>query len=1044
VTVTATNPANIQAFGSGTNTTVAMDQDRKGRIFVTGYDGSTCVMRVSDDDGATWYTPTGGNLGDVIGTASTLGGFFIDAEDYAHLVYGPFGGGALWTYVRGVPTADGGYSWGTPYSLTGVVYAGPSSYSPWCDIVAFYENTSWKVVIASYLYPLGSAASVAVIWLDVDTNGTVTTKTAAATFGSAVSSPGSKKPVRVDFERAADGKSPARTGSPTGSIDTNVYVVWHDQIVGSSNIKGIYYDWTGANTWAAPVSQTIFTQVGLIRGFAARCPTPGYSVGQGPNIVFSKDGLGMSLYTTSRILAPTSGPNPPAFGSPPVGFGFNPISDVDLIPSPASRTTLVVAVGTVTSEDIFALQWINYSGSSWETDWTATCPIRLGYYAGLAAMQQSGVGNNVSVATTALGNPSDPFSAMTLRKYVPVGVAASPVGYIDLVDPTPADGAVVDVASGWSISFINHVILQTQQGYVVRRRRTDLNSGWEYWTGSTWVKNETMVTSTTATSVVFPSGVWDSSYNYEYGVSVVDVQLTRTPFEHRFVVGQRPLTFDFSVPVPVGQVSLMPTVSWAMPRAIQKTYQVKVFNSTTYGSSTFDPATSTADYASGIISDSKARYHVVQTPLQSGVTYKHYVQVTTDTGLTSAWTTSGTAFTISPSNAITLGQPTISAVADSTNNRIAVTLQAFDNKVTENQSGVEYDTTGFEVETNCTISRSTSQAKSGSASLQLSASSAATMRARTLSSKLAMPVVVGQAYKGMASFRTAVTARSCNVKIVWLDLNGTILSTSSGSNVTDSAAAWTAATVSATAPASAIYAYLVFEVVSPANAEIHYVDEIGLFPGSPTNWNRGGFVGVASFLVEASDDGGTTWKTVARNLTPNTGDEKITFYDHSFVSATARTYRARIAYIAQGAASAYSSTSVATATLTTWTLSYKDTDGVIKVLALKPLGQTLVFTAPETAAFFEPLGRSTKVRISDSPKGDEFTLSVVTESLAEYNALENVRKQMKKCMIITDYGEVIPVVFDSPRKMTLVNTSSQLRYVDLKFVKVAAPSWYVS
>jgi hypothetical protein len=325
----------------------------------------------------------------------------------------------------------------------------------------------------------------------------------------------------------------------------------------------------------------------------------------------------------------------------------------------------------------------------------------------------------------------------------------------------------------------------------------------------------------------------------------------------------------------------------------------------------------------------------------------------------------------------------------------------------------------------------------------MTAVAAATMRARTLAGKT-IPVTAGQSYKGMASFRSAVTGRSCNVKINWYDLNGQLLSTSSGSNVTDTTVGYTTATVTATAPAGAIYAALVFEVVSAAAGEVHRVDEAGLFPGAPASWSRGGLVGVATIQVDASDDGGATWKTVQTALTVQAGAETTTFYDHSFVNATARTYRARSVFTKVGAASPYSSTSVATATLTTWTLAYRDTDLQIKTLAIKPLGQTLVFSAPDTAAFFEPLGRSTKVRISDAIKGDEFTLSFVTESLSEYNAYENVRQQMKVCVLITDYGDKIPVAFDSPRKMTLLNTVSQLRYVDQKFIKVKAPSWYVA
>ena len=128
----------------------------------------------------------------------------------------------------------------------------------------------------------------------------------------------------------------------------------------------------------------------------------------------------------------------------------------------------------------------------------------------------------------------------------------------------------------------------------------------------------------------------------------------------------------------------------------------------------------------------------------------------------------------------------------------------------------------------------------GAAIMRLTAASAATMSAATTGTVDAYPVTPGQQYTASAYFRTAVTARSCNVKLRWLDAAANTISTSSGSNVTDSTGAWTQATVTATAPESASMVRVIVEVVSPANAEIHYVSAVALNAGASGTWTYGG------------------------------------------------------------------------------------------------------------------------------------------------------------------------------------------------------------
>jgi hypothetical protein len=135
----------------------------------------------------------------------------------------------------------------------------------------------------------------------------------------------------------------------------------------------------------------------------------------------------------------------------------------------------------------------------------------------------------------------------------------------------------------------------------------------------------------------------------------------------------------------------------------------------------------------------------------------------------------------------------------------------------------------------------------GAAMMRMTASGAGTMSAITAGGVFPYQIKAGQQYTAVASFRTAVTARSCNVKIVWVDTAGTTMSTSAGSNITDATGSWTQAFVTATAPAGAYGARIVVEVVSAAAAEVHYVDGVSLHIGSSTTWTNGGLQKNGSF-----------------------------------------------------------------------------------------------------------------------------------------------------------------------------------------------------
>jgi len=168
-----------------------------------------------------------------------------------------------------------------------------------------------------------------------------------------------------------------------------------------------------------------------------------------------------------------------------------------------------------------------------------------------------------------------------------------------------------------------------------------------------------------------------------------------------------------------------------------------------------------------------------------------------------------------------------------------IKIDGYWNRLTLNQASIETDTTGWAAGANTTIARSTAQASDGAASLRLTSSAAGEVSAVATS----VPCEAGEPIVGMASFRAAVSARSCRVDLRWLNAAGGTISTTTGSTVTSSTSGWTQATTTAVAPERAEAVQLIVAVqATGAGSEQHYADKMGVYPadgGTPT-WSRGG------------------------------------------------------------------------------------------------------------------------------------------------------------------------------------------------------------
>lgn len=166
------------------------------------------------------------------------------------------------------------------------------------------------------------------------------------------------------------------------------------------------------------------------------------------------------------------------------------------------------------------------------------------------------------------------------------------------------------------------------------------------------------------------------------------------------------------------------------------------------------------------------------------------------------------------------------------------------NRMTANQSSLETDGTGWAAETNCAVTRSLDFSADGAASLRPRSAAAGDMAAVTPTGVNGFAVTPSEKYTARGEMRQGATARSWRLEISWYNAGGGLLSTSVGSNVAEAANAFTVASLTATAPASAAFAAVRAVVLATGAAnEDHYLDRAAFRHGSDTTWKLGAGAG---------------------------------------------------------------------------------------------------------------------------------------------------------------------------------------------------------
>lgn len=629
--------------------------------------------------------------------------------------------------------------------------------------------------------------------------------------------------------------------------------------------------------------------------------------------------------------------------------------------------------GASGGETNYALKLTTGGVDSW---WNGTALQRTEIYVAETTTKTVGAGilaPSVTYLWTVSSQDADgksPYaSAFTL---VSEGPPASPT----LI--SPVSGTYVDMAGAtptlsWTYNPGNAVGGQTN--FAIRRKISG-SSSYSYFNVGTNSWQSTIVWNIgSAQSYTFTSGLWVDGNTYNWSIATQDAG-GQGNFAADWTLTAQAIPV-VTVSAPSGTIATSkPIVIWSasIPSGASETfYRVRTFSAAQYGASGFNPATSATTDDSGAISSSSATQYQIAALLPAGTSYRSYVQVT-ETGSEASGFLAFGAYSVALDMPPT---PTLAAVATTDPvtgcPMIQLTAQALINLLTAVDASFETGI-GTYIGNNAVLSQSSAQALDGSYSLSLSAVAAST---NMFASSGYYTVLPSTQYSLGAYFRSAVTSRAVLVQIAWFDSSHTTLAYSTSSTVNDTTTGWTLATVTGTSPSNAAYAaiYVIVDAVGAAS-EVHYVDEVGLFPGSGTVWSAGGFSATAGIVILRSDG---VYVRLASPLNPaplsnSIAPDEAVVNDYEVTPLVAYTYQALLhATGSQGLVQSAYSSSVGASVSTTmwWELDPTNPSGAT---AAQPIQWNPSNTEQSTA--HQVLGQETMIVISSAMMGIDMTASM--------------------------------------------------------------------
>lgn len=518
---------------------------------------------------------------------------------------------------------------------------------------------------------------------------------------------------------------------------------------------------------------------------------------------------------------------------------------------------------------------------------------------GSATVNGTGIGDYVGPSTPGSTQPGNATNLGAVwSTFAILTIAANAVPRSPTLT-APANNSYADIAAtGGPFAWVYQTggAVGGQTGYDLRRKVS--GGSYSYWNaGSSTFQSTDITNASAAQTLTFGAGVWPDGNIYNWSVANSDAN-GLGPYAADFTVNAS-VAPTVSVTSPTGTVATQqPVVFWTpttAPGAIQSTYQVITYSSAQYSAGGFVPGIAPYADNSGVITSTVGSY-LIATPLLVGTSYRSYVQITqTPGGQASPWT----AFT-SYSVVVDIPHTPLINAAYGTDPitgcpRIVLTVNGQDNILSVNDSSYESGlgtTVGI---TNCTATTSvTVPPEDGTFTCRLDPTAAGNMAAATASGTSGYIVLPSTAYTIRSDYRAgAATARSCRTDVTWYNSVGTLISTSTGTVVSDSNSAWTTSSFTVTSPATAAFARIVHNVLATAAAhEFHYVDESGIFPGTVATWSIGGFVGTTGVEILRSDGLYIRNASPANQTLYTPSSQQAVVYDYEATPGVTYTYSA--------------------------------------------------------------------------------------------------------------------------------------------------------
>lgn len=309
------------------------------------------------------------------------------------------------------------------------------------------------------------------------------------------------------------------------------------------------------------------------------------------------------------------------------------------------------------------------------------------------------------------------------------------------------------------------------------------------------------------------------------------------------------------------------------------------------------------------------------------------------------------------------------------------------------------------------------------------------------------PVVNPATLTGLASFWAAATPRSCTVILSWWkDLAGTVPSsiraTDTSPAIIDSTTQWLSTGITATAPSDAVSVSIGVNIAGCAANEVHYVDEMGIFPGTVTQWARGGLTGATAATILRSDGVYVRDATPANPLAIPWPAQEVTIDDYEAAPDVEYTYVATVGSIVNGAqlesAPSNPTSPVEVPTAGTW-WCFDPTDPTTAFRFNRSVSQT-VFRGGGTASIeldenermgvFWPLGDggdepgNYTVRHGDTLK-EEFDLTMTFFDTASWEKFQTLWAKKVTVCIKSDMESAIYYVSFGPARPRVIMSSSE-------------------